>query len=794
MQISGNSKVERIWNRVFSERDKSGLSLERAKLLTASWKGTDGLPIPIRRAKAFEKIVTEIPIYIDDEQLLVGDFSAKPMWPEWYPEFSASWVLKDVDSEAALKTFRAQEANIAELKEIAEYWKDKCLENAFFSYVSQEKKEKWMDMGEENCYIDRWLAFLDRLGGYHCVNYEKAIKKGFLGILAEVEEEIKRTHIGNDEALRKVNFLKGCAIVLKAGIKYAKRYADLARKLAEAAEGERKSELKKIADICEWVPGNPARTFHEAVQTLWFVHALVYLETRAEGASPGRVDQYLYPYFKRDIDGGKLTKEEAIELLGCLRIKMNGLRQFSSKYFFEGTSGEAQFHNITLGGQTPDGKDATNELSYLILEAAFRLRTPHPTLSIRVHDRLPEDLFLKAIDLSATGVGYPAFFNDNSYIPFLMTLGANLEEARGYAIGGCVVPQIPGGVGPGQPIPFTMAKCLELALHDGVDPYVTGKQVGPATGKFEDFDTFDELVEAFKQQVKYFAVEATTIMNLQRCLREQMICPVFNDVFIDDCIKRGKSSLGKGARYEIHYHNARSMIDTADSLTAIKKRVFDEGSISKHELIEALGRNFKGYERVQELLLFAPKYGNDDDYADKIAADLYRWWQGMVSELEAGYGTKYLPCAYSVGGHVPAGRKTGALPSGRLAGKPLADGSVSPCQGADVKGPTAVLNSCSKIDQSRLVATLLNMKFQPSILKTKDDQRKLLALIKTYFGEGGKHIQFNTVDRKTLLDAQLHPERHRNLIVRVAGYSAFFTELSPAMQNEIIARTEHGLA
>jgi pyruvate formate-lyase/glycerol dehydratase family glycyl radical enzyme len=793
MQTSGNSRVERIWSRVFSERDKSGFSLERAKLLTASWKETDGLPTPIRRAKAFEKIVKEIPIYIDNEQLLVGDFSAKPMWPEWYPEFSAGWVLKDVDSEAALKTFRAQEANSAELKEIAEYWKDKCLENAFFSYVSAEKREKWMDIGEENSYIDRWLAFLDRLGGYHCVNYEKAIKKGFLGILTEVEEEIRRTHIGNDEALRKVNFLKGCVIVLKAGIQYAKRYACLARDLAEKAEGERKSELNKIADICEWVPGNPARTFHEAIQTLWFVHALVYLETRAEGASPGRVDQYLYPYFKHDIDAGKLTEEEVIELIGCLRIKMNGLRQLSSKYFFEGTSGEAQFHNITLGGQTPDGEDATNELSYLILEAAFRLRTPHPTLSIRVHEKLPENFFLKAIKLAATGVGYPAFFNDKSYIPFLMELGANLEEARGYAVGGCVVPQIPGRVGPGQPIPFTMAKCLELALHDGVDPYVTSKQVGPATGRFEDFGSFNELVEAFKKQVKYFAVEATTIMNLQRCLREQLICPVFNDVFIDDCIKRGKSSLGKGARYEIHYHNARGMIDTADSLAAIKKCVFEEGSINRQELIEALDNNFEGYDRVRKLLLSAPKYGNDDDYVDQIAADLYHWWQGMVLQLDAGYGTKYLPCAYSVGGHVPAGRKTGALPSGRLAGKSLADGSVSPCQGVDVKGPTAVLNSCSKIDQSRLVATLLNMKFQPSILKTKDDQRKLLALIKTYFDEGGKHIQFNTVDRETLIDAQLHPEHHRNLIVRVSGYSAFFTELLPSMQDEIIARTEHSL-
>ena len=793
MDNSQNSRMHRIWQRIFNERDRTGISLARAKLLTASWQETDGLPVPIRRGLAFEKIVNGLPIYIDEEQLLVGDFSSKPMWAEFYPEFSAAWVLKDIESEAALEVFRAQDASHDELREIAEYWKNRCLENAFFSYVSPEKKDQWLLIGEENAYIDRWLAFLDRLGGYHVVNYEKVIRKGFSGILNEVENEIEATPIKDDEALRKVNFLKGCAIALKAGIQYAHRYATLAREMAEKTEGERRSELNKIAQICDWVPENPARNFHEALQTLWFVHVLVYLETRAEGESPGRIDQYLYPYFKKDTEAGTATEEDIIQLIGCMRIKMNGLRQFSSKYFFEGTSGEAQFHNITLGGQTPEGEDATNQLSYLILEAAQRLRIPHPTLSIRVHDKLPEDFALKAVELASTGVGYPAFFNDKSYIPFLLELGATLEEARGYAVGGCVVPQIPGAVAPGQPIPFTMAKCVELALHNGVEPYITGKQLGPESGKFEDFETFEDLVEAFEKQVKYFATEATTIMNLQRCLREQMICPVFNDVLIDNCIKRGKSSLGKGARFEIHYHNARGMIDAADSLTAIKKCVFDENSIGRKELLDALANNFEGYAEVRKKLLAAPKYGNDDDYADQVAADLYRSWQEMVRELDAGYGTKYLPCAYSVGGHVPAGKKTGALPSGRLAGKSLADGSVSPYQGADVKGPTAVINSCIKIDQSLLVATLLNMKFQLSTFKTREDRQKLLALIRTYFSEGGKHIQFNTVDRKTLQDAQIHPEPHRSLLVRVSGYSAFFVELSGGMQDEIIARTEHNL-
>jgi formate C-acetyltransferase len=648
-------------------------------------------------------------------------------------------------------------------------------------------------MGEDGAYVDRWLAFLDRLGGYHVVNYPKVLSRGLAGILADVRAEIEATHIGDDEALRKVGFLKGCAIALEAGIAYARRYAALARDLAKSAEGQRKAELERMAGICDRVPEHPARDFHEALQSLWFVHALVYLETRAEGASLGRADQYLYPYFRKDMDAGVLDTDRAIELVNCLRIKLNGLRQFSGKYFAEGTSGEAQFHNVTLGGQTADGRDATNELSYLFIEAAKRLRAPHPTLSMRMHAGTPDEFALKAVELCSTGVGYPAFFNDDSNIAFLLRLGAPLEEARGYAMGGCVVPQIPGAVAPGQPIPLNMAKCVELALNDGVDPYIVKGRVGPATGRLEDFETFDELLAAYREQLEYFSIDATTIMNLQRCLREQLICPVFNDVLLDDCIKRGKSSLGNGARFQIHYHNARAMIDAADSFAAIKKCVYDDKSISKQELLDALRDNFVGHERTHKLLLAAPKFGNDDDYADEIAAELYRSWARTVESKSAGYGGHYLPAAYSVGGHVIAGAKTGALPDGRPAGKSLADGSVSPCQGSDSKGPTAVLNSAGKIDQGPLVATLLNIKFQASILKTPEDRRNLLYLVKAYFDMGGKHVQFNTVDKKTLLDAQVHPENHRNLIVRVAGYSAFFTELACGMQDEIIARTEHSL-
>ncbi len=337
------SRGQRIWNKKLEERSKAEISLERARLLTASWKTTDGLPIAIRRGKAFEKIVSEIPIFIDDEQLLVGDFAAQSGFAEWYPEFSAAWVLKDVSSEKALQVFKVKDVNKTQMVEIAEYWSEKCVENAFFKYVNPEKLPEWIEMSEENCYIQRHLSLLDRLGGYHSINYEKVITKGLSGVLQEVEQEIKTTKIKDNESFNKVNFLNGCAIALRGGIKYSKRYAVLAKELAERSDEKRRKELLKIAEICNWVPENPTRNFYEALQSLWFVHVLEYLETRAEGESPGRVDQYLYPYFKNDIEKGIITREGVVELLECLRVKMSSLRQFSNKYFYEGTSGEPNF-------------------------------------------------------------------------------------------------------------------------------------------------------------------------------------------------------------------------------------------------------------------------------------------------------------------------------------------------------------------------------------------------------------------------------------------------------------------
>lgn len=782
------TRGQRLWERILGYRQTAKLSLSRAKLLTASYKETEGQPPPIRRAKAFEMIVTKIPIYIEEDDLLAGSFAARPMDLEWYPEYAVDQEM----AAAELDGFLAEGDTIEEVREIIDYFRDRCLQSSFLSRIDDEERKIIEETCDPGAWVYRAKTTLNIDRGYHSVDYQKAIQKGFLGVLEEVESELQSTPVKDDESYQKRNFLKGLAIVLKAAIQYARRHAALARELASKAEDSRKMELEKIAEICEHVPANPAHSFWEAVQTSCFLHVLMHLESRAQ-ESPGRMDQYLYPYYKRDIEEGRLTKEEAIAILECLRVKMSTLRLFNGVLYNETISGEAQYHNVTLGGQTLDGGDATNELSYLFLEAASLTKTPHPTLSIRCHDKLPEDFALKGLELVKSGLGFPAFFNDDSSIPWLLGFGATLEAARGYCLGGCVNHIVPGQVSPMEALFFSLPKCLELALHDGFDPR-TGKQLGPKTGEFTDFETFDNVVDAFKKQAQYFSKQGAAIINEQRVARAEIAPTMLSSAFIDDCIKNGKSCSGNGARYIILMQVSVGMIDVADSLAAIKKCVFEDGKISKQGLLEALRINFKGKEDVRKILLSAPKYGNDDDCVDSIAAELYAWWRRMVSEIDAPYGVKYIPAPYSVSAHGAAGKRVGALPSGRLAWTPLADGSVSPCPGIDTHGPTAVMNSAGKIDQTPLFGTLLNMKFHPSALHTREDLKKLYALIKTYFGYGGKHVQFNVIDNKTLREAQKHPERYRNLIVRVAGYSALFTELNPSIQEEIIRRTEHAIA
>jgi formate C-acetyltransferase len=768
--------------------------MERAKLLTASWKETEGLPTPIRRARAYENIVTKIPIYIDDEQLLCGDYGSWPMAAEWRPEVTVEWVLERFESEKGNLKIPAETLSV--MRETAVYWKDKTSESCYFRYIDKEEAQRLHSLDYKGAFIRFIIEGL--WGQGWCVpDYAKAMRKGLLGILAEVEEEIQRTPFVDGVSRDKRFFLEALVIVINASIQYAKRYAALARELAKTAEGMRKAELEKMAEVCEWVPGNPARTFWEALQTLWFCNIFIYMDCKESGISPGRADQYLYPYYQKDIEEGKITREEAIELLELLRCKYSSYRALEEATLSYRGAGEANWFNCVLGGQTPDGKDATNEMSYLWIEAAIRTRSPHPTLSVRVHEGMNDDFAMKAAELCTLGLGYPAWFGDRSIIPFLINQGIKPEEARDYAIAGCTITCVPGKMAPAAPFFGNIPKVFELALYNGFNPE-SGRQLGPQTGNFEEFRTYDELYEAYRKQMRYFLRQAAADKNKIELFQPTILPQLVPSLLSDDCIKRGLPHNAGGCRYQqgMEYLLPSGPIDVADSLAAIKKCVYEDGTITKKQLINALAANFEGdeYQKVRKILLAAPKYGNDNDYVDLIARDVYKMLDEELIQIDGCSGTKYVDAPHSVSSHGAMGRKVGALPSGRLAGVSLADGNMSPCQGMDSKGPTAVIKSAGKIDQLPMQGSLLNQKIHPSALKTRDDLKKFLALIKTYLIDyGGKHIQFNVVDRETLLDAQVHPERYLDLVVRVAGYSALWVELDRVVQDEIIARTEQTL-
>ncbi|MFH1624081.1 MAG: pyruvate formate lyase family protein, partial [Pseudomonadota bacterium] len=761
---------------------------------TSSYKETEGLPMPIRRAKAFEKVITEIPIFIDEDQLLVGDYAARPMSAEWFCDFYIHYVVNELENDRP--PYGLGETEVVEMKEICDYWKGRNARDSFLTYFDtfygEDERKRIQEMDDEGAWVYGFFICTWGGKGWNSPDYEKGIKKGFTGILAEVEEELKSTAILDDASRKKACFLKALSIALKAGISYAKRYAALARELASTADGTRRLELERIAETCDWVPANPARNFREALQTMWFIHALSHIDQEANGVAPGRMDQYLYPYYKRDIDEGTLTPEETIELLECLRCK-SGIREFNQVYSHQIGYGDSQFHNITLGGVNPEGEDATNDLSFHFLEAAMRTRTPHPTLTIRWHDKLNPEFAMKAAELCRIGLGFPAWYGDKATIPFWLKHGATLEEARDYQISGCVVHTIPHKTAMVMPMVLNMPKIFELALYNGFDPSACG-QWGPETGDFEDMQSWEEVRLAFRKQLDYFMTRLAGYLNEARLNRAAILPPVFMSAFFDDCIKRGDDCMGGGCLYQQAntYVMPIGTMDVVDSLIAIKKCVFEDCKVNKKELLDALASNFEGYEEIRRLLLAAPKYGNNDDYADIIARDMYQMCVDLFEEKDAAYGSKWRMAPHTLFLHGELGKRVGALPSGRQTGLSTADGGISPCQGMDTKGPTATIMSAGKIDQVPLQGAIFNMKFHPFALSTKEDLQKFISLLKTYFDLGGKHIQFNVVSADTLIDAQYHPENYRNLVVRVAGYSVLWVELDRTLQDEIIMRTEKG--
>jgi pyruvate formate-lyase/glycerol dehydratase family glycyl radical enzyme len=801
-QIEEVNKLICLTDRVKKRKDElmvatPHVAAERSRLLTESWKETEGDVMCIRKAKGFKKLMEGIPIVIHDDELIVGSQSkyirgASPA-VEWTPDYTFELFEGEKPTLAGLVVeAEVSEGEKASLLEDAEYWADRTLMKAELK-ARRELFEKQIDDLEESRVL---IATNTRPTSSFVADFGKVLDKGLNGIIADIQEELKKVSFLGKDDLDKYFFLQSMIITCEGVISFAHRYAELAKNLAETEEDTvRKKELEEIAEICRWVPANPARSFHEALQSFWLTFLSINLEHAFDADTPGRIDQYLYPFYTRDIEAGRLTRQEAAELLGCLWVKfaeMDGVKGRIWKVAGEMNQGQ----DITIGGVTSDGSDATNELTYLLLEVTRQLKTVQPPLYLRCHEGTPEQLWIKAAEVNRDrGDGNPAFLNDQAVLLNFTRRGVPIEAARDWAAGGCVHPHVSHASTGDLGSSINLAKIFEVVLNNGVDP-ATGKRLGPETGKMQDFSSVEEVFDAFKKQFDFFLDIFTKYHHFFWQLRNKYYSLPFHSALMDDCISKGLDYIMGGCRYPQLYFGLydRGHQNVADSLAVIKKLVFEEKKISMADLMDALASNFEGKEELRQMLIAAPKYGNDDDYVDEIFNEVSLWVQRRIAEKKHPLGVNFRVFRGGATQHFFFGQTVGALPDGRKAWEPLADGTHSPMRSMDVKGPTAVINSASKVNHTEVsTSSLFNMKFSRSFLRNRENLEKLIALIKIYFKRGGYHIQFNLMGQEILLEAKKHPEQYRDLLVRVAGYSAYFVDLSPEVQDDIIARAEHTL-
>ena len=633
------------------------------------------------------------------------------------------------------------------------------------------------------------------------VDYPELLKYGFRGIINQISEKLSALYIDNPELLESFYFYQSLIIVYEAAIRFANRFAGLAEDIAEnTADPQRKKELLEIAEICRNVPENPAQTFREAVQALWFVQLIIQLETNGHSVSIGRFDQFMYPYYIRDIKEKRMTEEQALEILQCCWVKLNSITKLRSWSQTRLNAGFPMFQNMTIGGQRTNGEDAVNEMTYLLLDCHDSMRLSQPTLTARVHKNSPYAYLRRCVEVLSKGGGMPAFFNDEIIIPSLLLRGVQKEDAFNYCMVGCVEPSVAGKWGGryGASL-FNLTKCLELALNGGKDPR-TGIMLHGNGKTLKEFSRYREIFDAFKDQLSHYIKLYTIMDNIQDLVWETMLPTPFVSGLVSDCIERGKEIKKGGAVYDFSGGQAGNIANVANSPAAIKKLVFEEKVIGKEELHEALETNFecqRGEEIRQILITRAPKYGNDDDYVDSIAKEAFTHYLKEVGKHRntrhgrGPIGGTFHPSTASIAYNIPAGAITGSTPDGRKAGEPLAD-VESPFRGTELNGPTAVVKSASKLEHIlESGGSILNLKFNPSIFNNSKQLDNLIALITGFFELKGMEVQILIIPAEKLKAAQKSPEKYKDLLVRVAGYSTFFVALDPEVQNDIIARTEH---
>jgi pyruvate formate-lyase/glycerol dehydratase family glycyl radical enzyme len=768
---------------------KPVLSTERAELMTAFYREHEGRhPAPLLRALAFRHLMERKTIWIGPGELIVGEKGPAPKATPTFPELCCH-TLQDLallDSREKIPFAVSPEARTVYEREIIPFWRGRSIRDRLFAAMAAD----WRAAYEAGVFTE----FMEQRAPGHTVLDDKIYRKGMLDFKADIRDVLTGLagRAGPDAEARRLE-LEAMDICAAALIRFAERHAERATALAAGeSDPRRRDELLEIARVCEWVPAHAPRTLHEAIQYYWFVHLGVTTELNTWDAfSPGRLDQHLLPFYQRGLADGTLTRASAEELLQCLWIKFNNQPAPPKVGVTAAESGTyTDFAQVNLGGTRPDGGDGVNDLTFLILDVVEEMRLLQPSATAQVTAQAPDAFLERSARIIRTGYGQPSVFNHDLIVRELVRQGKRVEDARTGGSSGCVEVGAFGKENYNLSGYFNLPKLVELALHDGVDPWA-GHQLGPATGDPRAFRTFDEVFTAWELQVRHFVdIKARGNDVVERLYAERMPAP-FLSLLIDDCIATGRDYHDGGARYNTTYIQGVGIGTVTDALSAIRHHVFERRTITMPALLEALDADFAGHERLRQLLLNrTPRYGNDDDEADAVMRRVFETYfaavEGRPNTKGGEYHVNWLPTTV----HIYFGSVIGALPEGRRAGMPVSEG-VSPVQGADRHGPTAVLKSVAKMDHWRTGGTLLNQKFTPALLADDEGLRALVRLIRTYFRLGGHHLQFNVVDAETLKDAQAHPDRHRDLIVRVAGYSDYFCDLGKALQDEIITRTEH---
>ena len=786
-----NKRIQKL--REESTNTHPFISAERAKLLTDFYQSdaAKGVSNPVKRALSFKYIMENKFICFNDGELIVGERGPSPKATPTYPEITVH-SLKDLNIlDSRDKTSYSVDNKTRDIyqQEIIPFWQGLSIRERLFRQVSDE----WKNAFEAGVFTE----FMEQRAPGHTVLGGKIYRKGFLAFKEEIKKSIKNLDFLNDpEAYQKREELRAMDIAADALIIYAKRHSKKAKELArKETVAERKKELEQIAKVCSHVPAHAPRDFWEALQYYWFVHLGVITELNGwDSFNPGRLDQHLYPFYKKGLENGNLNQEKAKELLEAFWIKFNNQPAPPKVGVTAEESGTyTDFALINSGGVKPDGSDGVNDLSYIILDVIEEMRILQPSSMVQISKKGPDRFLKRALKIIKTGFGQPSIFNTDAIVQELVRQGKSIEDARCGGASGCVETGAFGKENYTLTGYFNLVKILEITLHNGLDPR-TGKNIGIETGNPVDFDSFDQLFQAFSRQVNHFINIKITGNNIIERLYAEYIPAPFLSLLIDDCILKGKDYHNGGARYNTTYIQGVGTGTITDAFASIKSNVFDKKHLTMEELRETLSQNFAGKENLrQRFLNKTPKYGNDDDYADDIMRAVFEVYYQAVNGRPNTKGGIYRFNLLPTTVHIYFGRVTGATADGRKASQPLSEG-ISPVQGADRNGPTAVIKSAAKMDHVRTGGTLLNQKFTPSLLEDEEGIDKVARLVRSYFSLDGHHIQMNVVTADTLRAAQKEPEKHRDLIVRVAGYSDYFCDLNEDLQNEIIKRTEHEAA